>query len=360
VRLLYLTPQNFRNLSEQKILFSSGVNIISGDNGQGKTNILEAVHFFKFAGSFRTRREKELIRFGSPFCRVEVGVEYSSGDTEEYSMSIDEFGAKKVMSGGGALDKLSDLVGLYPSVLFGPSDLHVVSGFPAERRKFLDMAGCMGDSCYLEDLRKFKRVLAQRNAALKDECGDGELKAWNEELIKSGVAVIKGRAKIAADLDAVLQKWTQTIMSGNDLELLYRCAVTDDLSGVEEKYREEIGIQKNEERRRRTTLVGPHRDNVELALDGKNARIYGSQGQKRLIAVLLRLSEMDYIEAKLKEPSILLLDDVFSELDRANCGRLMDALGGGRQLFITSPVALRLPGMENMRALQINDGRTSS
>ena len=178
-----LTSRNFRNLDHTPVSFSPGVNLLIGDNGQGKTNILEALYFFKFGRSFRTHRDGELIRFEEPFCRVEVESVFANDDRTTLALSIDRDGPKRIKKDGKDIAKYTDLVGGYPCVLFGPEDLELVSGFASERRRFVDMVGSMIDRSYLESVRTYRRVLSQRNAALKTGDLPGAFGEWTEQLI---------------------------------------------------------------------------------------------------------------------------------------------------------------------------------
>jgi len=167
LRIHRLSTTHYRNLVHEPIEFTAGVNVFVGPNGHGKTNVLEAIHFFKFGRSFRTARDTELIRFEEAFCRAEVQLSYATGDSESFAVSVERNGSKRVKIGEKETARLSDLVGRYPCVIFGPHDLELTSGAPAERRRYLDMTGSMTDPSYLEGLRGYRRVVAQRNAALK-------------------------------------------------------------------------------------------------------------------------------------------------------------------------------------------------
>ncbi len=333
-----------------------------GDNGAGKTNVLEALCFFKIGRSFRTGRDTDLISLSERFCRVDVRVEKKDIDDETFSAAIERNGTKRIEVDSNEVQKLSDLVGLYPCVLFGPHDLGLVSGGPEERRRFLDVTGSMTDRIYLEDLRSFRRVLGQRNALLKSPGWRSQRRVWDGELVRYGCAVIANRRALVETLFSHLAKHTRALGLPYSMELRYDSDVLEDLpEGVssEEHYHARLGDVEEEEIRRGVTLVGPHRDDLRILLDGKDVRRFGSQGQRRLLAVLLRLTELSYADERTGEPCVLLLDDVFSELDHEASDRLRSILDDDHQVFVTSPVALEWRGGRTVRTFHVEKGRVS-
>ena len=344
-----------------------------GENGQGKTNLLEAIHFFEFGRSFRTHRDTELIQFGADFARAEVHCEFKNGDKETFAASIQPDGTKTIKINGTEVERLSDLVGRYPSVLFGPHDLAVVSGPPAERRRFVDMIGSMTDPAYIRVAKEYRRVLQQRNAALKARSSDYEMNIWNEQIIRAGADFLLKRRDLVAAIETVL------VEHGRELGAPYRFAVSyesallreadamaagaedgDAAPSVADVYAVKLGALEQEERRRCTTRAGPHRDDVRLDLDEHDLRKYGSQGQRRLFAVLLKLAELTHVERELREPCILLLDDVFSEFDHDIMHKLQGLLDGERQVFVTSPVEVPWAESTNARTLRVHDGEVTA
>jgi len=335
------------------------VNLFVGDNGHGKTNILETLQFFKFGRSFRTPRDSDLIRFEESFCRIEVTVEYSNRSTETFAASVKRDGTKKLKVNEQDIPKQSALVGQYPCVLFGPQDLSLVSGGPAERRRFLDMTGSMTDRVYLDGLRSYRRVLTQRNAMLKQGAAVKAREVWDEELVRTGCVLVERRGDLVADIARHVAEHVQTLNAVYPVEIGYESDLEGPFpNGVtrDEHFAVQLAAVRDEEQRRRTTLVGPHRDDVQLVLAGRDLRRFGSQGQKRLLAVLLRLAEMSYLEAKLGERCVLLLDDLFSELDEAVSTKLQTMLDGERQLFVTSPVMMTWRGGESNQVFRVANG----
>jgi DNA replication and repair protein RecF len=353
VRVDRLTCTQWRNLADQTLAFSPGVNLLVGENGQGKTNVLEAIQFFKFGRSFRTHRDNELVRFGAEFARVEAAGTFDAGDADTFAASIEAGGQKRIKVSGKEVERIADLVGRYPCVLFGPGDLAIVSDEPAQRRRFVDSVGSMTDPAYIRVARDYQRILKQRNAALKARASEYELNIWTEQITAAGAELIERRVALVAALEARVQSHARDVESRHALKMRYESSILREAgqmaAGVEEGreapalsdvFAVKLGSLEREERRRMTTLAGPHRDDVALELDEKDLRKYGSQGQRRLFAILLKLSEMSHLEAELGESCVLLLDDVFSEFDSDVTARLQRLLDGGRQVFVTSPVRL--------------------
>lgn len=197
------------------------MNLFVGDNGHGKTNILEALQFFKFGRSFRTARDNEVIKFNEPFSRLEVTVEYFNGDMEIFAASIERDGTKHIKINNNDVPKLSSLVGQYPSVLFGPQDLTLVSGGPVERRRYLDMTGSMTDKAYLEGLRAYRRVLSQRNAALKKGTTGRSRRVWDEELVRTGCELIEKRSNLVEDIASYVTEHIETLHAEFPVEIDY-------------------------------------------------------------------------------------------------------------------------------------------
>lgn len=353
MRVDRITCTQWRNLADQTIAFSPGVNLLVGENGQGKTNVLEAIQFFKFGRSFRTHRDAELVRFGADFARVEVAGTFDAGDADTFAASIEAGGQKRIKVSGKEVERIADLVGRYPCVLFGPGDLAIVSDEPAQRRRFIDSVGSMTDPAYIRVAREYQRILKQRNAALKSRASEYELNIWTEQITTAGAELIERRVALVAALEARVGAHARDLESRYELKMRYECSILREAgqmaAGLEageappalaDVFAVKLGALEQEERRRQTTMAGPHRDDVALELDGKDLRRYGSQGQRRLFAILLKLSEMSHLEAELGERCVLLLDDVFSEFDSDITARLQRLLHDSRQVFVTSPVRL--------------------
>ena len=360
MHILRFSSTQFRNLEHEPLAFFPHVNLFVGENGHGKTNVLEAIYFFKFGRSFRTQRDNDLIRFDEPFCRVEVESEYSNGEEGTFAMSIERSGGKRIKIDGDDVRKLAELVGRYPSVLFGPQDLGLMSGFAAERRRFLDMTGSMTDRSYLDAVRAYKRVLTQRNAILKAGGPASARRAWDEELVTKGCALIDKRVRLVDSIRDHLAPHVEAISVPYTIAIAYESELTSDLpEGVspEESFVARLAAVEADETRRHTTLVGPHRDDLRVVAGGRDLRRYGSQGQRRLFVILLRLAELTFLESELREPCVLLLDDLFSELDHEVSEKLKRLLEGERQIFVTSPIETDWGAGDAVKMFRVSDGR---
>jgi DNA replication and repair protein RecF len=360
VRVERFRSTHFRNLVSHEIAFGPALNFLVGENGQGKTNLLEAIYFFRFGRSFRAAADTELIRFDEPFCRVEVDATFADGHDEAFAFAVERRGAKKITIDGQVLPRRSELAGRFPAVLFGPADLRIVSGEPDHRRRFFDMVGTMTDDAYLRVAREYRRTVEQRNAALKARAGREEIAAWNDRLVAGGVELIVRRRELMAQIEVEMSAHARAMDSPFDFSMRYESTLLaggggDDLTeeaALTRAFHEKLASVAWEESRRGVTLAGPHRDDVGFRMADQDLRRYGSQGQRRLFAVLLKLAELSYLETELREPCALLLDDVFSEFDAVIMGRLQQMLDGTRQVFITSPVPidqLHAPGARHYR-----------
>jgi len=368
VRVEKLSTTHFRNLKHAEASFGPTVNLIIGENGQGKTNLLEAVYFFKFGRSFRTRREEELVRFGESFFRTSATCMFEDGCVDEFTASVERNGRKKINISGAEIGKLTELVGRYPVVLFGPQDLRLVSGQPADRRRFIDMVGSMTDSVYIQLLKDYRRILNQRNAALRMRMSRSEREAWNTPLVDKGCALIQKRIGVTTVIERYLHEHAEQLEAPFEFSLEYDGVIARESAAVagngnepgtnelREVFAARLMAAESEELRRGATLVGPHRDDVTIRIAGNDVRKYGSQGQRRLLAILLKLSELTHLETELREPCVLLLDDVFSEFDPRITGRLQKLLEGGRQVFVTSPVSLDWTVSREVRIFTVFEG----
>jgi len=368
VNIVSLSTAQFRNLAQSEISFARGVNLFVGENGQGKTNLLEAVFLFKFGRSFRTHRDTEMIAFGEKFCRASVSCEFSDEHGEDFAASVERSGEKKIRISGQPIARLSALIGRYPIVLFGPHDIRLVTGQPADRRRFLDIAGSMTDPTYIGLLKEYRRILIQRNAALKEKVSRRERDLWSGELVEKGCMLITKRLSLTAALERHLLDHAAGLEAPFEFSLAYDSAVDREVRaaiGDGEKsgqdamravFETKLLTVEEEELRRGTTLVGPHRDDLSLDLSGKDVRKYGSQGQRRLFAIFLKLAELTHLENELKERCVLLLDDVFSEFDPKITVKLQSLLESGRQVFVTTPAPLDWAESHDVKSFRVHNG----
>ncbi len=328
---------NFRNYENQKIDFHDKVNIIIGENAQGKTNLLEALYIMSLGKSFRTSRDNELIRFGSDLAKVKT---ISEKDGEELRIEIGLIKNKKSLKIDGIKkSKISELLENVYVVIFSPDDLKIVKDEPEKRRKFVDRELCQLKPVYYDSLSRYKKALSQRNFLLKEEGVDlSVLDIWDEEIIRYGSRIILYRNDFIKKLREISKKIHSNLTEGMEkFDLFYESNVPAgrDRGEQEEIFRCVMKENRKKDLQRRTTLRGPHRDDLRIEIGGIDVRSFGSQGQQRTSALSLKLAELMLIEAETGEKPILLLDDVLSELDRTRQRQLITSFGDV-QIFITT------------------------
>ncbi|MGI6257160.1 MAG: DNA replication/repair protein RecF [Anaerovoracaceae bacterium] len=321
--------ENFRNYRELDIDFHPQVNLFLGENAQGKTNLLEGIYITSIGKSFRTTKDKELIYFDEEFCRVVVSYQ---GEVEgEVSIAIGRDGKRLGKINGIKIEKTSQLMDHVLAVIFSPEDLKIVKEDPEKRRRFIDRELCQLKLSYYRNLNRYNKVLLQRNAYLKEEeIKEGALFVWDEHLIQYGQKLVEDRDEFVKKLDVISRDIHQGITEGVEkLTIRYAPSIH-----VAEDYRKALSEGLETDKMRGNTSRGPHRDDFEVFIDGKNVRSFGSQGQQRTAALSIKLAEIQLIREEKAESPILLLDDVFSELDSSRQRYLIDYLEG-LQIFIT-------------------------
>ncbi|MDB5104029.1 MAG: replication and repair protein RecF [Fibrobacteres bacterium] len=351
---------HFRNYRSEEIGFSPGLNLLSGPNGHGKTNLLEALHYTCLAHSQRTRKDKELIEWNE--ASFVLRIRGRIGD-QEHAQSVEytETGAKRVKVDGRESKRLSDLIGHFSVVSFSPEDLDLIRSGPQIRRRFLDILLCQFSLDYLDTLRRYNQALKQRNSLLK-QMGDFDaevLAAYDSALIEAGSRITLMRRRALDELGPLASAGYHDISDGGE-------ALTLGLSGcvseageeeaMREDFRRKLASLRGAEREAGLTLAGPHREDLGFFLAGKAVRDFGSQGQKRSVALSVKLASAKLLEAKNERPPILLLDDVFAELDEQRRRRIAGMIRGKGQVFIANPGAADLP-FEADKVISLQRGR---
>jgi DNA replication and repair protein RecF len=334
---------NYRNYGGATFKFSPAVNIIVGGNAQGKTNILEAVYYLSAGNSHRAGSDIQLVKQGESMASIR-----STLDRGGNKLSLEVFLApgdkKRIKVGGVEKYRFSDLLGHLHAVIFSPEDLQIVKGGPERRRAFIDDTIVQISPTYHYWRRKYDRVLRQRNILLKTmsrDCPMESLELWDRHLAEVGTKVIVNRlavierlAKFAADAHKKITK------GGEKLEISYISRVAEGgVEGPEEierRFVKELIRRRKEEIDRKVTLVGPHRDDLIMNVNGDDIKLFGSQGQQRTVALSLKFAQMRLIEQEVKAKPLLLLDDVMSELDEDRQAYLMNMVKTGSQVLITA------------------------
>ncbi|WP_223902268.1 MULTISPECIES: DNA replication/repair protein RecF [Lactobacillus] len=343
--LKHFIAQNYRNLQQFEVDFDPNVNIFIGQNAQGKTNLLEAIYFLALTRSHRTSNDKELIAFGKDYANVSGHIYKSQVDLSLRVLITTK--GKKVWVNRVEQAKLSKYVGQLNAILFSPEDLDLIKGAPNLRRRFMDQEFGQISAEYLYFAGKYKQVLQQKNNYLK-QLAKGEahdtmfLEVLSDQLAGVAAEVIVRRFQFLNYLDQYARDaYAHISTSAEKLEVIYRPSVKEISvkDSVEEVYHKVLNNFQNNQKLeilKGTTLSGPHRDDIDFELDGKNAHLYGSQGQQRTIALSIKLAEIQLVHQLTDEYPLLLLDDVMSELDHNRQSALLNYIHGKTQTFITT------------------------
>ena len=373
--------EHFRNYRELDLAFSAPVTLVQGRNGQGKTNLLEAVYYLATSKSRHARTEREAVNRAAadepiPYARIQGDVMRAEQSTTLeilFTLRGDLQNYTKQIRVNGAPRRSMDLIGHLRAVLFLPEDLTLITGSPSERRRYIDIALCQIDRRYCQALSRYQKIVAQRNSLLKQlqerEQSDGtsvaaQLRFWDDQLIEQGTQVLSRRHTYLTDLAPIARRVHADISQQQEsLDLLYLPSFnsglysdqeyqrlregeevqTDELTCLEtdattisERFRERLEGRRRVELKAGSSLYGPHRDELIFLVNGWNLRTYGSRGQQRTAALALKLAELQAMAAASGEKPILLLDDVMSELDAQRRAALLNALADVRQGIVTT------------------------
>lgn len=367
MKLTELNLHHFRNYDEAQVEFSPQINVLIGENAQGKTNLLESIYVLAMTRSHRTNNDRELIEFGKDAAQIKGTVQRELGSLK-LELDIGKHG-KKAKANHLEKARLSEYLGQLNVILFAPEDLALVKGAPTVRRRFIDMEFGQVSPKYLHDLTQYQDILKQRNRYLKQlqshEAQDQlYLEVLSEQLAAVGGAIISQRVKFLSELEGYAQELHQSITQGREnLTFEYSSAVKDASTLTEVELSEALMdlYRQNQSKEifQGTTLYGPHRDDVRFLINHKNVQTYGSQGQQRTTTLSVKLAEIDLMKNQTGEYPVLLLDDVLSELDGARQTHLLKTIQDKVQTFLTTPglsdVARNL--IKEPRIFHIRDGQ---
>ncbi len=305
--------KNYRNYEKLHMDFSSGTNILYGDNAQGKTNVLEAVYVCSTTKSHRGSKDKEMVRFDEDEAHIKLNVR-KSNVPYRIDMHLKKNKPKGIAINKIPIKKASELFGIVNVVFFSPEDLNIIKNGPSERRRFLDLELCQLDKLYVHSLVQYNRVLLQRNKLLKELNFRPEyketLEVWDAQLLMYGKEIIRCREDFVGKLNGMVRKTHNQISGGREaLVLAYEPNVSVS------QFAEKLCFNREMDIRLGTTTTGPHRDDISFLVDGIDIRKFGSQGQQRTAALSLKLSEIELVKQLVRDYPVLLLDDVLSELD---------------------------------------------
>lgn len=372
MQLRHIRLQGFRNYRELELDAPASLNIFVGRNAQGKTNLLEAIYLLALGRSYRTLKDDELIGWDAPFAKVSAEVAREMGSVR-IEILLPKEGVKEVRVGGERLRRLSDLLGNVHAVVFSPDDLQLLKGAPSLRRRFLDAEIAQLSSLYRHHFLRYQRVLKQRNNLLKAIRGgyaaQDALEMWDEQLVNDGAHIVAKRAETVRRLARFAYEVYEGLTGGRErLTVAYRPffaaageaphAAWEERDAVKSRFEEALTRMRKEEVLRGSTLVGPHRDDINFLIEGKEARSFGSQGQQRSAVLAAKLAELEFFREEAGEYPLLLLDDVMSELDDARRTQFLSHVSGRVNTFVTTTNLRSFPRevLENASIYEISAG----
>lgn len=339
--------RNFRNHAETQLNFGQGINVLWGRNGQGKTNILEAISYLCLTKSFYASSDATAVRFGTEAFAVEGEIVTGTGLRYTVQAAYDRVTGEKAFAVNTRRpESLASVIGTFPLVILSPENNAITFGGPVARRRFIDLTLSQVSRVYLEDVLEYRKVLRQRNRLLIDARATGAsiastLEPWTVSLVQYGSRIVKRRQEFVAEFKAYIDRsYRMFVDSGEDPGIEYTTsasvaegATVEEIAGV---MAGELKTRAGEEMRRGSTLVGPHRDELRLSINGAALQQYASQGQHKTFLVALKTAEFFYLQERRGESPLFLLDDLFSELDGGRSRRILDLVAGMGQTIITT------------------------
>lgn len=321
-----LECKDYRNYRNLKMDFDPGINLLYGDNAQGKTNALEAIFLCAAGKSHRGTRDRELISFDKEEAHVKLVIE-KKGVPWRIDLHLKKGRAKGVAVNGTPIRKVTELYGIFHAIFFSPEDLAIIKNAPSERRRFLDLELCQLDRIYTHNLLHYNQVVNQRNKLLKDLERDPQLldtlDVWDEQMVRYGLPVIERRRRFLAELNEIMTEIHASLTGGKEeIHLTYAANIS------EEMFVRKLASGRERDRGAKISLTGPHRDDMIFEINGVDVRHFGSQGQQRTAALSLKLAEIALVKERTKDTPVLLLDDVLSELDSGRQERLLQSIEG--------------------------------
>ena len=362
MKVLRLQFENFRNLTNGEIFPCDKVNVIYGDNAQGKTNLLEAIWLFCGGHSFRGAKENELIKFDDNFFKLSM--DFHSCERDQSAEIPFSQNKKKIKLNDVEKNSASYLTEVFSCVVFSPENMTLVKRGPSLRRKFLDGAISQQRIRYAATLAKYNQIINQRNSLLKDIFKHKELKdtlpIWDDSLAFCGAIILKERIEYIKELKEYAKKYHDDISNGSEelsIEYISNCSAdeNDTLEELTEKLRTSYEKSRNEDYHTGYTNIGPHRDDMDIKINGISAKTFGSQGQQRSAVLSLKLAQAQMLSIKNNEKPVVLLDDVLSELDTKRQDFLLNKVED-YQVFVTCCEESNKEQLKNGKVFYINHG----
>lgn len=339
--LKHLILRHFRGYDHAEISFSPHINVIHGHNGQGKSNLLEAIYFLSTGRSFRTRSLADLIQLGATHFYLEAHFHKDSVD-QTLKVYYDK-ATRKIQYNASTYTQLSSLLGLIPQVLISPEDHQLINGSPAERRRFIDLHIAQQNSTYLHHLSRYYQAMKQRNLLFKHpDCSS--MPAWEQIMAPSAAYLMQERMQALSHLSPFLHQWMRTFSHEQEsLKVTYQPSLSA------EHLLTKWALGREEERRVKSTLWGPHRDDLDFCINEKPAKLFASEGQKRCGSTALRFAEWERLATHLNGQPLLSIDDFGIQLDAERSLLTQSQLTQFGQVFLTTPIPIALTSAQFIR-----------
>ena len=360
MRLKNLVLKNYRNYSDESLELNSGKNLIIGKNAQGKTNILESIYFLSHLKSTRTSNNIELLKFNTSNMEISSVLDKNNTDIDLSIKFNDE--KKKELKVNNLKTTPKNFKNIIKTVLFSTNDLLLLRGAPQDRRDWLDRAISQIYPIYDEKLSKYEKIRVQKNNLLKDEkFNDTLLDVYNEQLAITGSNIVFLRKKFIKEIENIAKEKHSNISEGENLKLYYVSTFEtgENIEETAENFRKALDENKENEKRKYQSIIGPHRDDISFYINDTEAIKYASQGQQRTIVLSLKMAELDILKDKIGETPILLLDDVLAELDDLRQNFLLNSIGENIQTIITSVDTLLFDQefLKNVKIFKVDNGK---
>ncbi len=355
-----LLLKNFRNYSEEEFFFTEGINILVGNNAQGKTNAVEAVFFLCTGYSPRANKDKHVVKFGEESADIFAQAKSAYGEISS-RIIFNKADKKRVFVNGLEVLKIGEFLGNIHSVFFNPAELKLVQESPEDRRRFMNVSLSQMSKSYFYSLSRYNKILAQRNNLLKNpetSLVRETLPIWDIQLSREAGRIIKARNDFLIELAPVVEEKQALLTGGKEV---LKMKTEDGYFGSEEEIayaiKEDLKVSLEKDLRLGYTSIGPHRDDIKFTLNGEDVRVFGSQGQQRTVALALKLAETELFKNRFGEYPVLILDDVLSELDKSRQKKLLSAVEGVQTLFTSAVYERQIFRNHQINKITVEKGR---
>ncbi|MGD9899389.1 MAG: DNA replication/repair protein RecF [Calditrichaceae bacterium] len=362
-----LKIENFRNILNEEINFDKNINIIYGENGQGKTSILEAIYFLAITRSFRINSEKIALQKSKEYFDLNGRFTTDANNEVDIRLFFSLKDGKNVFLNKNKLQNFSELIGVIPTILLSLEDLELTYGVPANRRRFVDILLAQTSPVYLHALQKYKKSLQHRNKLLtlinEGKSNKNALFPWDEQLISNGIEIVRARQKFIDFINKNITGYYRFISKTNEeISGSYVSNISKNLmvdkEEIKNQYHDNLSGNLNADIERKSTSIGPHRDDFNFLKDGNFIKYYGSQGENKTFLIALKFVESSFLKQNLKENPVFLMDDIFGELDDNRIASLLDFTKTIGQTFITTTLKTKFKdsGLKSSNYICLKNG----